>query len=182
MTGRGSAEPTSSEHGELDVGERLARPALRNEERALLGRHHRAEHACIDEADPCGQRVDAEGRPGQVQEGQRRQERHLDTVVSTQQLDAAFSHERRSGHGIDDRLRILLPPPPPPGPPRSPHTPRRRSPRFRRGRRTSRVPSKAAPRPDGVPCGGRPVRAGPPTAWRWRPRDGRCRRARGPPP
>ena len=66
---------------------------------------HRSERGGVDETDPLGQRVDAECRPGQVQEGERRDDRDLDPVVGAQQLDGALGHERRSGHGVDDRLR-----------------------------------------------------------------------------
>ena len=55
-------------HGQLDLGEQLAGPALRHQEGAALLGRRRLEGAGVDQAHARGQRVDAERRPGQVQE------------------------------------------------------------------------------------------------------------------
>ena len=108
-SGEGRAGVVVLVEGELDVGERLARPALGDQERAALAHGRRSEHTGIDETDSFGQRVDAECRPGQVQEGERGDNRDPDAAVAAQQLHAPFGHERRPGDGIDDRLRRRVP-------------------------------------------------------------------------
>ncbi len=90
--------------GQLQFGEQVPRPALGHQERTALVRRHGLERAGVDQPHPLGERVDAERRPGQVQEGECRQDGHLDPAVGTQQVDAPLGHQRRSGHGIDDRF------------------------------------------------------------------------------
>ncbi len=58
----------------------------------------------IEQAHPVGERVDAQCGPGQVEEGQRRQDGHLDPGVGPQEVDGALGHEGRSGYRVDDRL------------------------------------------------------------------------------
>jgi hypothetical protein len=52
----------------------------------------------VDEADPHGQRVDTERRPGQIEERQRRDDLEFDVAVelgpAAQQLDRAFGDQR----------------------------------------------------------------------------------------
>ena len=78
----GQAEALQHHHvravvdAELDVREHVGLVALTHQQRtALAGRLH-LEPAAVDQAGAEGDRVDAEARPGQVEEGQRRQ--HLD--------------------------------------------------------------------------------------------------------
>ena len=71
----------------------MARPALRDQERAALACGDVPEGGGVDQAHPLGQGVDAERGPGQVQEGEGGQHRHLDPVVGAQQLDAALGHQ-----------------------------------------------------------------------------------------
>ena len=57
---------------------------------------------------PCGQRVDAQCHPGQVEEGEGRTCGHLHPAVGPQQVNGALGHRRRPGHGVDDGFGYRL--------------------------------------------------------------------------
>ena len=90
--------------GQLHLGEQVPRPALGHEERATLALRHGAGDAGVDEAHPCGQGIDPQRHPGQVQEGEGRAGGHFHPAVGPQQVDGALGDQRRPGHGVDDRV------------------------------------------------------------------------------
>ena len=67
--------------GQLDVGQQLAGPALRHQERSVLVGQHGPGDTGVDEANPLRQWIDPEGHPGQIQEGQSRERCHLDPTI-----------------------------------------------------------------------------------------------------
>ena len=64
--------------GELDVGQHVALVALADEERTALAGRLGREAPAVDQPDAERDRIDAEARPRQVEERQRRQHLHLD--------------------------------------------------------------------------------------------------------
>ena len=66
--------------GELDVGEHRGRVALSDDERPTLAGGVDGEPLAVDESHAGRERIDAEARPDEVEERQRRHDRDLDTI------------------------------------------------------------------------------------------------------
>ena len=92
--------------GELDRGEHVGRPALGDEQRAALAGRLSLELGPVDQPDAGRDRVDAEPRPGEVEEGEGRDDRDVHPRVGPQQLDGALGDQWRAGHAVDDGFAL----------------------------------------------------------------------------
>ena len=77
-----------------------------DEQRTVLTAGGAGEVVSVDETNSGLDRIDAEPRPGEVEEGQRRQHVAADPLVGSEQLDRAFEDERRPRDGVED-LAVL---------------------------------------------------------------------------
>ena len=78
--------------------------ALRDEERAPLARGLDREAVPVDEPDPGGERVDAQGLPGEVEVGERGLHDELDVArcgPGPQQRHRSLGHQGRARHGVE---------------------------------------------------------------------------------
>ncbi len=62
-----------------------------------------AKRQCVDEADARRDRIETKARPGQIAEGQARDEAEIDRLAeSPEHVDCALGDHGRAGHGVDD--------------------------------------------------------------------------------
>ncbi len=91
----------SSSTDELDVGEHRWRVALRDHERTPLAGGLDRESLSVDQPNARGERIDAEPRPREVEERERRDDPDVHATVGSQQLDGPLGDERRAGHRVE---------------------------------------------------------------------------------
>ena len=92
--------------GELDVRQDPAGVGVGDQQRSGRPGRGGGEVVTVDQPDTGLDRVDAEARPGQVEERHRREHVDVHPAVGAQQLDRTLQHERRAGDRVQD-LAVL---------------------------------------------------------------------------
>ena len=87
---------------QLDVREHPVGMGVGDQQRTVLTAGGAGELVPVDEAHAGLDRIDAEARPGDVEERQRRQHVAPDPLVGSEQRHRAFEDERRPGDGVED--------------------------------------------------------------------------------
>ncbi len=88
--------------GELDVRQHPVGVRVGDEQRTALAGGRRGELVTVDQADTGLDRIDAESRPGHVEERHRRSDVAVDVVTCEQVPNRALEHERRPGDRVQD--------------------------------------------------------------------------------